>query len=75
MDETTIAQLRPFWSEIFADGTVTLPEGTPRPGHWAEEELDWSLNPADSPFHQAWRAWQDTLPDFPEEWKVQLPDD
>ena len=76
MDETTIAQLRPFWSEIFTDGTVTLRDGTQRPDHWAEDELGYSpWDPAASPFHQAWRAWQDTLPDFPEEWKVQLSDD
>ena len=75
-DATTMAKLRPFWLGIFADGTFTLRDGTQRPDHWAEDELEHrSWNPANSPFHQAWRAWQDTLPGFPEEWKVQLPDD
>jgi uncharacterized protein YjbI with pentapeptide repeats len=41
VDKTTIEQLRPFWSDIFADGTVVVPEGE-RPAHWPTVELEYS---------------------------------
>ena len=55
----TIAQLRPFWRDIFADGTVDLPEGTDRPPHWDDAELEAGLTFTDptSPFANAWRDW------------------
>ncbi|APZ54231.1 pentapeptide repeat-containing protein [Salipiger abyssi] len=51
VDDTTIAKLQPFWQEIFADGTVQLPEGERRPRHWKDEELNWS------DFETAWHKW------------------
>ena len=68
VDDTTLAQLQPFLPEMFADGSITLPEGTPRPDHWVSEDSRIS----DIDFDRAWRAWQDTLSDFPDAWKVQL---
>lgn len=62
VDEKTIAQLRDFWWDIFADGTVQVPEGA-RPEHWADDELDWS------DFRARWHAWQETLPDFDPSWR------
>jgi uncharacterized protein YjbI with pentapeptide repeats len=64
VDDTTIAQLRPFWTVVFADGTlrdhVTEADW---PAHWPREELDYEpWNEENSPFHIAWRAWQATLP-------------
>lgn len=56
VDDTTVAQLRPFWADIFADGGTQLPDGETRPAHWEDEELDFS------DFGDKWRAWQATLP-------------
>lgn len=54
MGQTVISQLRPFWHDVFADGTVHLPDGEERPAHWETEELN--------DFRDRWRAWQATLP-------------
>ncbi|WGW03264.1 hypothetical protein [Tropicibacter oceani] len=65
VDETTATQLRPFWQAVFADGSVTLPEGEVRPAHWRDEKLDWR------DFEKAWRAWQAEIgfdPDDPATW-------
>jgi uncharacterized protein YjbI with pentapeptide repeats len=57
VDETTIEKLRPFWSDIFADGTVVVPEGE-RPAHWPTEELKYSpWNPEDSLIHIEYYKW------------------
>ncbi|QBX99552.1 pentapeptide repeat-containing protein [Rhodophyticola sp. CCM32] len=57
VDDTTIAKLRDFWEDIFADGTVQVPDGQ-RPGHWPGHKLDFkSSDEADSPFHIEWRRW------------------
>ncbi|MDJ0822574.1 MAG: pentapeptide repeat-containing protein [Paracoccaceae bacterium] len=53
-DQTSIAQLKPFWADVFADGTVQVPEGE-RPAHWVAEELE------ESQFKKAWRAWQRSI--------------
>lgn len=63
MDGTTIAQLRPFWAAIFADGSVQLPEDEERPAQWEEQEL------GSGDFRTRWRAWQDSLPDFDPSWR------
>lgn len=63
MDDTTIAQLRDFWGDIFADGSVQLPKGEERPTQWEEQELDFD------DFQSRWHAWQETLPDFDPSWR------
>ena len=63
VDETTIAQLRPFWDVIFADGSVPVaPDDPDRPAHWPTEELNWD-------FLKKWHAWQATLPRFRPPWR------
>ncbi|WP_420859353.1 pentapeptide repeat-containing protein [Marivivens marinus] len=75
VDDTTIARLRSFFDDIFADGGLfgqddsnrTLPNGADWPDHWPREELDFG------DFLKAWRAWQCTLdPPLPPE---ALPED
>jgi uncharacterized protein YjbI with pentapeptide repeats len=57
VDKTTIEKLRPFWSDIFADGTVVVPEGE-RPAHWPTEELVYILwFPEDTPFGIEYHKW------------------
>jgi uncharacterized protein YjbI with pentapeptide repeats len=57
VDETTIEKLRPFWSDIFADGTVVVPESE-RPAHWPTEELEYSpWNPEAPPFGIEYYKW------------------
>jgi uncharacterized protein YjbI with pentapeptide repeats len=61
VDDTTLTKLRPFWGDIFADGTAQT-ETADRPDHWDDAELaDYLFDPANSPFRQAWRAWAATL--------------
>jgi hypothetical protein len=55
--------LRDFWGNIFADGSVQLPEGEERPTQWEEQELDFD------DFQSRWHAWQETLPDFDPSWR------
>ncbi|MGI3184348.1 pentapeptide repeat-containing protein [Nioella aestuarii] len=62
VNETTIAQLRDHWGDIFADGKVQVPERA-RPEHWADDELSWSY------FRSRWHAWQETLLDFDPSWR------
>ena len=53
VDETTIERLRPFWAEIFADGSVPVPLDDPaRPAHWPRQKLDLET------FRDEWRKWQ-----------------
>lgn len=63
VNHKTIAQMKAVWGDIFADGTVQLPEGEQRPDHWVDE----ILNQED--FHTQWHAWQETLPDFDPSWR------
>ncbi|KPP87182.1 MAG: Pentapeptide repeats (8 copies) [Rhodobacteraceae bacterium HLUCCA08] len=57
VDDKTITQLRPFWADVFAYGSVPVAADDPdRPDHWPPQDLD----PA--AFYQKWRAWQATLP-------------
>ncbi|MFV1877310.1 pentapeptide repeat-containing protein [Nioella sp.] len=63
VNHKTIAQMKAVWGDIFADGTVQLPEGEQRPDHWVDE----ILNQED--FHTQWHAWQETLPDFDSSWR------
>ncbi|WP_273523569.1 pentapeptide repeat-containing protein [Rhodosalinus sediminis] len=61
VDATTMGHLKAFWGDIFADGSLPVPEED-RPDHWASEKLA----PAD--FREAWRAWQRSIgmdPDDP----------
>ena len=63
VDDATIAQLRPFWDVIFADGTVQLPEGEKRP-NWPKEDLEFfPWEEENSPFHIEWRRWQQLGPE------------
>lgn len=63
VDDATIAQLRPFWDVIFADGTVQLPEGEKRP-NWPKEDLEFfPWEEENSPFHTEWRRWQELGPE------------
>ncbi len=39
-------------TSLFGDASVTLADGTDRPEHWPEADLDWPE------FYQRWRAWQ-----------------
>ncbi|MEO1307796.1 MAG: pentapeptide repeat-containing protein, partial [Pseudomonadota bacterium] len=48
---------------LFSDGSLRRLRDNK---NWKEEFLDYRE------FVAEWRAWQNTLPDFPEEWKVQL---
>lgn len=57
VDPITLKQMKPHWQDIFADGSVQLPVGETRPGHWVDEVLEGYT------FHEAWRAWQATLPE------------
>jgi uncharacterized protein YjbI with pentapeptide repeats len=57
VDKTTIEKLRPFWSDIFADGTVVVPEGE-RPAHWPTEKLVYTpWDPKHSPFGIECHKW------------------
>lgn len=58
VDDTTIGLLRPFWHDIFTDGTVDV-ESEKRPTHWRDEVLEASVFLPDptSPFATAWRDW------------------
>jgi hypothetical protein len=49
--------LRPFWHEIFADGTLRqgFPADADWPAHWPEDELRLR------DFNDAWRTWAATL--------------
>jgi len=63
VDDATTAQLRPFWTDIFADATLRdrVPEPD-RPAHWPRDVLVYQpWFPETSPFHIAWRAWADSL--------------
>ncbi|NNV31306.1 hypothetical protein GTA30_16220 [Roseobacter sp. HKCCD6503] len=51
VDQITTNQLRPFWPEIFADGSVPVPPEL-RPTHWPRFALD------DEHFQTEWRKWQ-----------------
>lgn len=42
--------------DVFADGSVQLPDGATRPSHWADEELGLVE------FDNAWQEWKSTLP-------------
>ena len=62
VDDLTAKQLRPFWPDIFADGSVEIREEE-RPAHWAHEKL------RSKEFNEAWRAWQRSIgmdPDDPQ---------
>jgi len=59
----TLEQLRPFWSDVFSDGTIQLPATEPRPSHWEDEELDLA------DFLDLLRAWLSSLPDFAPTWR------
>ncbi|MBM7066686.1 pentapeptide repeat-containing protein [Actibacterium sp. 188UL27-1] len=72
-DEKLVVKLKKHLNQIFADGCLrdTIEEEAAHmrdhiPSHWEYGELQ----PRD--FRRAWREWQDTLPDFPDEWKVRL---
>jgi uncharacterized protein YjbI with pentapeptide repeats len=55
---TTIEKLRPFWTDIFADGTVVIVPDGERPAHWPTEELVYSpWNPEDSLIHIEYYKW------------------
>ncbi|MCR8547018.1 pentapeptide repeat-containing protein [Salipiger sp. P9] len=61
--QVTALVLQEFQNDIFADGTVQLPRGEPRPDHWVSETL---LN---YKFETRWRAWQRSIgmdPDNPQ---------
>jgi uncharacterized protein YjbI with pentapeptide repeats len=65
VDEATIELLRPFWSDIFADGTVVVPKGE-RPAHWPTDDLEYHpWGPGDFPFHIEWRKWLSNPDSFP----------
>ena len=73
VDDTTMEKLRPFWPDIFTDGTVDVGPET-RPKHWRDEELEAGFHSTDatSPFATAWRDWVATAhpdvtiaPDWP----------
>uniref|UniRef100_UPI0035678A92 pentapeptide repeat-containing protein n=1 Tax=Actibacterium sp. TaxID=1872125 RepID=UPI0035678A92 len=53
-------------AQMFGDASVTLPGGKGPdskgwPNHWSNETLGWRGDESRSPFHQAWRAWQDKI--------------
>ena len=63
VDFTNVPQIADHVSDIFGDGSVTLPEGCARPDHWPEETLNFQ------DFRTQWRAWQRSIgqdPDNPE---------
>jgi uncharacterized protein YjbI with pentapeptide repeats len=65
VDETTIEKLRPFWTDIFADGTVVMPEGE-RPAHWPTEKLKYSpWDPEHSTFDIEYHKWLSNPASFP----------
>lgn len=57
VDSTSLEHLKPFWWDVFADGSAQLPEGETRPDHWVDEKLKWVE------FEKRWKAWQATLPE------------
>lgn len=61
--DITLEQLRPFWSDVFSDGTVQLPANESRPNHWKDNELDLA------DFLELLRAWLSSLPDFDPSWR------
>ncbi|MGR3504205.1 pentapeptide repeat-containing protein [Pseudaestuariivita sp.] len=54
VDEETVEVLRPFWQDIFADGSVQLNNGA-RPSHWATKKL------GDKDFFKQWHTWQRSI--------------
>ena len=65
VDETTMAQLKSVWEDIFADGSVSISSGD-RPDHWPTFVMERNQ------FHTEWRKWQAdpegyTPPDPPED--------
>ncbi|MFP4406738.1 hypothetical protein, partial [Rhodosalinus sp.] len=61
VDDVAITRLQPHWHEIFADGSVSVPEAE-RPAHWPREVLP------GYDFRDAWRAWRRSIgmdPDDP----------
>ncbi|MFD1510593.1 pentapeptide repeat-containing protein, partial [Lacimonas salitolerans] len=54
-DEATARKLAQHCEQIFADGTVTLPNGIGRPAHWPDWELP---NTGPHAFDTEWRKWQ-----------------
>ncbi len=66
VDDITIAQLKPFWDVIFADGSVPVILDDPdRPDRWPKEKLDYDE------FNEAWRMWMTGKgldPDDPATW-------
>lgn len=63
LDRETSQRLQPFFSNIFADGTVDLGL-EPRPNHWSEDNLEMSLRRFRPPsaFYRAWNDWIATAP-------------
>ncbi|MBF9035561.1 hypothetical protein HKCCE2091_15040 [Rhodobacterales bacterium HKCCE2091] len=57
LDDRTVARLREFWGEMFADGSVDVPDGE-RPAHWPTEVLFEHWERPNSPFHIEWHLWQ-----------------
>ncbi|UYV38798.1 pentapeptide repeat-containing protein [Rhodobacteraceae bacterium D3-12] len=55
VDCSNIPQIVKHLDDIFGDGSVTLPEGTPWPDHWPKEDL----NAYD--YHTQWRAFQRSI--------------
>ena len=52
VNETTIAQLRPVWGQVFADGSVPVPLDDPdRPAHWPRQKLGLRE------FNEEWHRW------------------
>ena len=66
MDSETVEALKDHWQDVFADGSIQLPEGEERPGHWATDiyAYDEWLE-----LHMKWEDWQRSIgqdPDNPE---------
>ena len=51
-DKKTVTLSQTQAESLFGDGSVILPEGIDRPGHWPVEDLDWPE------FYNRWHAWQ-----------------
>ncbi len=63
VDDTTLAKLRPFWPDLFANGFEQI-SGDDRPSHWRSIE---ESNLAE--IYAQWHAWQETLLDYDPSWR------
>lgn len=63
VDSTTIMQLEHFWEDIFADGTVALPEDKVKPAHWlpVSNEINENRQIKYVRLIAAWHGWQRSI--------------